>query len=291
MKKTLWIALLSVAVAGSGYLALAGQGRPAEQPRQAPPPQAMQGFQHELPEPDMDKVAYAIGRSIGSEVREMFQRYEFELDQQQLTSGLNSALAGEESELSEQEIQMTLMGFQQKVMQKEQEIREREAAEAEARNEAFLEQHREQEGVEVTASGLQYRIIEQGEGDKPQPSDQVTVHYTGRLTDGEVFDDSRRRGEPATFVLDQVIPGWTEGMQLIGEGGRIELAIPARLAYGAQGRHPVIPPHSVLLFEVELIDVESRPEQPAQPQFPTQPPQPGQPGQPAPPPQPERLPQ
>ncbi len=309
MHRTMLIALMTVAVGGAGYFAVAGppggggaappppppgEGAPGEEAPPPPPPDEgaapppdhegapppagpQAGLPQDIPEPDMDKVAYAIGHSIGSEIHDLFGRFDIELDEERFEEGLKSALAGEDSELSEQELQMTMMGFQQKLMQRQQEEEQRQREEGEA----YLEEHREKDGVEVTESGLQYRILEEGDGPTPEETDQVTVHYTGTLIDGEVFDDSHERGEPATFVLNQVIPGWTEGMQHVREGGKIELVIPARLAYGAQGQPPVIPPHAVLRFEVELIDVEEQPEQPGF-QMPQQQPQPGEPMEPQP---------
>jgi FKBP-type peptidyl-prolyl cis-trans isomerase FklB len=118
----------------------------------------------------------------------------------------------------------------------------------------FLAENAEREGVETTESGLQYEILEEGEGESPTAEDQVKVHYTGELISGEVFDSSRERGEPVTFGLNQVIPGWTEGLQLMKEGGRAKLYIPADLAYGPGGNQR-IGPNETLVFDVELLDV------------------------------------
>lgn len=128
-----------------------------------------------------------------------------------------------------------------------------EAAQGEAK--AFLDENAKKEGVKVTASGLQYKVLKEGEGAQPSAEDEVTVHYTGKLLNGTVFDSSVNRGEPATFPLNRVIPGWTEGVQLMKEGAKYEFYIPSDLAYGAQGIPNVIPPHSTLVFEVELIKV------------------------------------
>ena len=119
----------------------------------------------------------------------------------------------------------------------------------------FLEENAKKEGVKVTATGLQYMVEKEGTGASPAATDEVTVHYTGRLLDGTVFDSSVSRGEPATFPLNRVIPGWTEGLQLMKEGGKTVFFIPSALAYGAQGVPNAIPPHSTLIFEVELIKV------------------------------------
>ena len=121
--------------------------------------------------------------------------------------------------------------------------------------EKFLEENKKNEGVKVTASGLQYVVEKEGEGAQPTATDEVTVHYTGKLLNGQVFDSSVQRGEPATFPLNRVIPGWTEGVQLMKEGAKYTFFIPSDLAYGPQGIPNAIPPQSTLIFEVELIKV------------------------------------
>ncbi len=122
-------------------------------------------------------------------------------------------------------------------------------------------------GVKSTESGLFYEIVTPGSGDKPKPTDTVKVHYTGKLLDGKVFDSSVQRGEPVEFPLNQVIPGWTEGLQLVGKGGKVKLHIPSELGYGAQGSQGTIPPFATLVFDVELIDIKA-PAAPAAPSAP-----------------------
>lgn len=122
----------------------------------------------------------------------------------------------------------------------------------------FMEQNAKNDSVVQTKSGLQYMILQEGNGAKPGPTDEVTVHYTGRLLDGTVFDSSVDRGEPATFPLDQVIPGWTEGLQLMSEGSKYRLFIPSELAYGSQGSGDKILPNATLIFDVELIKVNKK---------------------------------
>lgn len=134
-------------------------------------------------------------------------------------------------------------------LQKKAEAKAREAGEK------FLAENKMKEGVKVTPSGLQYVVVKEGEGAMPTAEDEVTVHYTGKLLDGTVFDSSVNRGEPATFPLNRVIPGWTEGVQLMKEGAKYTFFIPSDLAYGAQGVPNAIPPHSTLIFDVELIKV------------------------------------
>ena len=122
----------------------------------------------------------------------------------------------------------------------------------------FLEQNAKNDSVVQTESGLQYMVLKEGTGAKPGPTDEVTVHYTGKLIDGTVFDSSVERGEPATFPLDKVIPGWTEGLQLMSEGAKYRLFIPSELAYGSKGAGDDILPNSTLIFDVELIKVEKK---------------------------------
>ncbi len=130
------------------------------------------------------------------------------------------------------------------------------AAKNQTEGEAFLTENAKKEGVVVTASGLQYKVLEAGEGDSPMPSDVVTVHYRGTLVDGTQFDSSYDRGQPATFPVGGVIAGWTEALQLMKPGAKWQLVIPADLAYGERGAGQVIGPNSTLLFDVELISVE-----------------------------------
>jgi FKBP-type peptidyl-prolyl cis-trans isomerase len=120
----------------------------------------------------------------------------------------------------------------------------------------FLEENKKKEGVQITSSGLQYLVNVEGTGATPSATDKVTVHYTGKLIDGTVFDSSVQRGEPIQFGVNQVIPGWTEGLQLMKEGAKYTLTIPSELGYGARGAGGVIPPNSILVFDVELISVD-----------------------------------
>jgi FKBP-type peptidyl-prolyl cis-trans isomerase FklB len=126
---------------------------------------------------------------------------------------------------------------------------------AKSQSEKFLLENKSKDGVKTTASGLQYKVISEGTGKSPTTADRVTVHYTGKLTDGTVFDSSVQRGQPATFRVNQVIPGWTEALQMMQEGDKWTLFIPYSLGYGERGSPPQIPPFSTLIFEVELMKV------------------------------------
>jgi len=144
--------------------------------------------------------------------------------------------------------------FQEQQMAQQEAETEQQAEADQAEAEAFFAENAEKEGVEITDSGLQYKIIEKGEGASPSEDDRVTVHYRGRLLDGTEFDSSYERDQPASFNLNTVIAGWTEALQLMSEGGKWELYIPADLAYGPGGNGP-IPPNAALIFEVELLEV------------------------------------
>lgn len=186
---------------------------------------------------------------------------ELEFTDQDITSiirGLQQAARGEDAPYDLETIGPSMEVFmnekQDKFMGK---LREAGIAESEA----FLAQIREKDGVVSTASGLAYEILESGEGRKPKPTDVLRVHYTGTLVNGTVFDSSLQRGEPEEIQLNSVIPGWIEGLQQIGAGGKIRLYVPADLAYGDEGA-PGVPPASALVFEVELLEVKDAPANP-----------------------------
>lgn len=200
-----------------------------------------------------ERLSYTIGMDIGQSLSEQGM----ELDIDLLVEALRASYAGEETRLTQEEALAERDAFMQR---RQQEMEQQRGVEAERnleQGEAFLAQNRDNPDVQETPSGLQYRVIEEGDGASPEATDQVTVHYVGTLIDGVEFDSSRARGEPATFALNQVIPGWTEGVQLMQEGAIYEFFIPADLAYGEQGRPGPIGPNSTLIFEVELLEVES----------------------------------
>ncbi|QOC21594.1 FKBP-type peptidyl-prolyl cis-trans isomerase [Wenzhouxiangella sp. AB-CW3] len=198
-----------------------------------------------------DRISYTIGMDIGSSLAE--QGLELELDL--LVEALKASYRGEETRLTQEEALAERDAF----MQRRQQEMEAEQAVAAERNleegQAFLAENLQRDDVSETESGLQYRVVEAGSGRSPSETDRVTVHYRGTMIDGTEFDSSHARGEPATFALNQVIPGWTEGLQMMQEGGTWEFFIPADLAYGEQGRPGPIGPNSTLIFEVELIEV------------------------------------
>jgi FKBP-type peptidyl-prolyl cis-trans isomerase FklB len=193
---------------------------------------------------NMDSLSYALGVSIGKNLQQAGVK---ELNTEMLGNAMKAALAGSELAMTEEQCN----AFIQQELSK---MAEAKSAEARKDGEAFLEKNKSAEGVQSTASGLQYKTNTEGTGLAPDENDEVTVHYEGRLTDGTIFDSSIKRNEPATFGLNQVIPGWTEGLQLMKEGGKTTFYIPQQLAYGAQDMG-TIPAYSTLIFEVELIKV------------------------------------
>lgn len=172
-------------------------------------------------------------------------------------AAVKAVFEGGELAVKPEEAQKLINEYLASLQEKASKLAEEAGAKAKEEGKKFLEENGKKEGVHTTASGLQYRIIKDGEGKSPKATDSVTVHYTGRLLSGKVFDSSVSRGEPATFPLNRVIPGWTEGLQLMKEGGKFEFYIPSDLAYGPHGAGADIPPHSTLVFEVELIKVEN----------------------------------
>lgn len=192
------------------------------------------------------KYSYAIGHQIASNIKNQ----NIDLDKSAMMSAMNNVLSEKEPQMTEEEMREAL----RTMSQEQREKRQAEAEENEKKGSEFLESNKEKEGVKVTDSGLQYRVIEEGEGKKPGASDRVKVHYKGTLIDGTEFDSSYKRDEPAEFAVGGVIKGWQEGIQLMKEGAKYEFVIPAELAYGSIPR-PQIPANSVLVFEVELLEV------------------------------------
>ena len=196
----------------------------------------------------MDKLSYAWGLAMGKQLQALGVK---DLDSEIFKYGVKVAFDGGTPEMPIEEAQKLINEYLEDLAKKA------EAAAKEA-GVKFLEENKKKAEVKETASGLQYVVEKEGEGAQPTAEDEVTVHYTGKLLDGTVFDSSVNRGEPATFPLNRVIPGWTEGVQLMKEGAKYTFFIPSDLAYGAQGVPQVIPPHSTLIFEVELIKVNKK---------------------------------
>ena len=196
---------------------------------------------------NQQKSSYAIGINVGTGM----SRDGIELDYDAFVQGIKDAYAGTNKFTDEQMQEI----FQQ--LQKDLEAKKQSGTAAEiAKGAKFLEENKKNPEVKETASGLQYMVLQEGKGEHPQSTSQVTVHYTGKLIDGTVFDSSVERGEPITFPLDRVIPGWTEGLQLMTPGSKYRLFIPYNLGYGEQGAPGAIPGGATLIFDVELISFE-----------------------------------
>ena len=194
----------------------------------------------------MDKISYAIGLSIG---QNLMGSGVTSLEYADLAAGIKDVLEKNQPQISYQEAQQVLGKFFS-------ELEEKIAGEAKAAGEAFLAENAKREGVKVTESGLQYEVLEATIGQKPKATDKVRVHYEGTLIDGTVFDSSYKRGESITFGLNQVIKGWTEGLQLMSIGSKYKLYLPYQLAYGERGAGANIPPYAALIFTVELLGIE-----------------------------------
>ena len=193
----------------------------------------------------MDKTSYALGLSLGNN---LLSSGISALNVEKLSKGIQDVIEGNKPDMSNEEAQHVINEFFQNLQEKasEQTI---------AEGRAFLEANGKRPEVETTASGLQYEVLNEGNGSAPSASDQVKVHYHGTLIDGTVFDSSVRRGEPATFGVTQVISGWVEALQLMPVGSKWKLYIPSNLAYGANGAGQHIGPHTTLIFEVELLAI------------------------------------
>lgn len=193
----------------------------------------------------MKKISYALGLGIGQQLKSMNIE---NFDAKEFCRSIEDVMNGCETDFSAREAQVMLSEYFEK----------KQAEEAQANiaaGKAYLEENGKREGVITTKSGLQYEVLTEGTGKSPKATDKVRCHYEGRLTDGSVFDSSYQRGEPADFGLNQVIPGWTEGVQLMKEGAKYRFHIPYLLGYGERGAGASIPPYATLVFDVELIEV------------------------------------
>jgi FKBP-type peptidyl-prolyl cis-trans isomerase len=202
-----------------------------------------------------DSVAYAIGMNIGNSLNTPETE---DLDYLMIFRGMQDVLEENEPALSESEIQAVFTRFQATVDAKLQAENEEKGQANLAEGQEFLAENGKKEGVMTTASGLQYKVMQEGDGENPSATSQVKVHYEGKLLNGEIFDSSIQRGEPVTFPLNGVIPGWTEGLQLMKPGAKYQFYIPSELAYGLRGSPPKIGPNATLIFDVELLEVTSK---------------------------------
>ncbi|MBJ7540059.1 FKBP-type peptidyl-prolyl cis-trans isomerase [Marinomonas transparens] len=197
------------------------------------------------------RLGYSIGTMFGSRMAKDFST----LDMKTFMAGFQDSFAGKEGKMTMEEVTQAIQTYQQEQTEKAQLEQEKLSAEAKAKSAAWLKEKEAEDGVKKTDSGLLYKVITEGKGEKPKATDTVKVDYEGSLDDGTVFDSSYKRGEAITFPLNGVIPGWTEGLQLMPVGSKYELYIPSDLAYGPGGTGP-IPPNAALKFIVELHEIE-----------------------------------
>jgi FKBP-type peptidyl-prolyl cis-trans isomerase FklB len=249
-----------IAVAGSFLAAACALSTRAEEPvapkapaaEEAPGPAAAPAGK---PTTLKDRSSYAIGIDIGRGLKGQG----LEIDTTLLARGVADALAGGKTMLSDKEIHETMVELQKLVAEQQKGLHAKLAEKNKKEGEAFLAENKKKEGVKTLPSGLQYKVLREGKGATPKATDVVTTHYKGTLLNGETFDSSYARGQPATFPVNGVIKGWTEALQLMKVGDKWQLFIPAELAYGERGAGEDIPPNATLVFDIELLGVKSGP--------------------------------
>ena len=200
----------------------------------------------------MDRLSYALGLGIGQQLANMGAK---DLNVDDFGQAIRDVLAGSELKVSHREAQQIVQSYFQQQEEKMQAERAEQGKAHKEAGEKYLAENAKKQGVVTLPSGLQYQVLKEGNGKKPSAKDSVKCHYEGFLIDGTVFDSSVQRGEPAVFGLQQVIAGWTEGLQLMQEGAKYRFFIPYRLAYGEGGAGQSIPPYAALIFDVELLEV------------------------------------
>lgn len=201
-----------------------------------------------------EKLSYVIGVDIGKAL----QKQGVAVDSDLVAKGIKDGASGGKLLLTDQEIQETMMAFQKEMLAKQEEANKQAGEKNKKEGQTFLEANKTKEGVTTLPSGLQYKVVKAGTGKKPKATDTVVTHYKGTLLDGTEFDSSYKRNQPATFKVNGVIRGWTEALQLMEEGAKWILYVPAALAYGDRGTGQKIGPHATLIFEVELISIQEQ---------------------------------
>jgi FKBP-type peptidyl-prolyl cis-trans isomerase FklB len=199
-----------------------------------------------------EKQSYSIGVDIAKKLKSQ----SIDIDADALAKGLNDVTSGKPLQMTDQEMSETLSALQKELMEKKAALSKELGEKNKKAGEAFLAENKKKEGVKTLPSGLQYKVIKEGTGKTPKLEDSVLCNYRGTLIDGTEFDSSYKRGQPATFPVKGVIPGWTEALQLMKEGSKWELVIPSNLAYGERGAGNAIGPDATLIFEIELISVK-----------------------------------
>lgn len=231
---------------------------PSATPAPAPAPAASEAASSNI---DKDKVSYSIGYDLGRNIK----KQNLDLSIVTMNKGLNDGYNGETSFLTADQMKQVLADFQKSILAKRISDLSQKGIENKANGDKFLQENKKAAGVVTLPSGLQYKIITAGTGDKPGADSSVTVDYTGRLISGEVFDSSEKSGKPATFMVSQVIPGWTEALQLMPMGSTWEIYVPAALAYGMHSVGTLIGPNQTLIFTIHLISINKASAAPANP--------------------------
>lgn len=199
-----------------------------------------------------EKISYIIGMDIGNNLK----KQSIDVDPDIFFKGLKDALSGGKPLMSEDEVREVTTAFRQEMMSRQAEEAKKLSEKNKKEGDAFLAENSGKEGIKTLPSGLQYKVITEGAGRSPKATDIVNVNYRGTLVDGTEFDSSYKRGQPVTFPVNGVIPGWSEALQLMKEGAKWQLFIPANLAYGEKGAGNTIGPNATLIFEVELISIK-----------------------------------
>lgn len=200
---------------------------------------------------EQQKLSYSLGLIVGGQLKQDVQDVDLEAFQQ----GVQTIYKDGEPLLTPEQVNQVMQAFQQRKMEEQRQAIAKLAQENQEKGQAYMAENGKKEGVTTTESGLQYEQLQAGNGKKPAATDNVEVHYRGTLVDGTEFDSSYARGEPVTFPLNGVIPGWTEGVQLMDEGSKARLVIPSELAYGPGGMGNAIGPNETLVFEIELLKI------------------------------------
>lgn len=201
---------------------------------------------------DKNKASYSIGVQLGTQIVKIKEM----VNEDAILSGFNDSLSGKEVQLTTEEMKTAMETFQQTMIEAQQAKQQELATSGKAEGDKFLTENKTKDGVKVTESGLQYKVITEGSGATPTATDTVVTHYTGTLVNGKVFDSSHKRNAPATFPVNGVIKGWTEALQLMKVGAKWQLFIPSELAYGARGAGKSVGPNQVLIFEIELLEIK-----------------------------------
>jgi FKBP-type peptidyl-prolyl cis-trans isomerase FklB len=201
---------------------------------------------------DIDKLSYSIGSDLGKN----FKKQGIDINPTAMTQGMDDAIAGKKLMLTDDEMKTVMNTFQKALVEKRNKEFTKKADENKVKGTAFLTENKSKPGVVSLPSGLQYKIIEKGDGQKPTENDIVTVEYTGKLINGDVFDSTKKAGQPATFKVSQVIPGWIEALKLMPKGATWEIYVPSDLAYGSRSVGGPIGPNEALIFNIHLIDIK-----------------------------------